>query len=88
LTELRRREPAKERKADYQGAAIDRLHAVAYRLAEAGRSRCVGLQPTAPEPASPAPKASGQRREIAAKAPQGALPLGPVIVRAGKPRPR
>jgi hypothetical protein len=35
LTELRQREASKDRRADY-GAVIDRLHALAYRLTEAG----------------------------------------------------
>jgi hypothetical protein len=57
LTELRQREASKERRADY-GAAIDRLHALAYRLTEAGPVRTVGLpaRPAAPVPEpSPAP---------------------------------
>ena len=81
LTELRQHEASKDRRADY-GAVIDRLHALAYRLTEAP-GRTIGLPKprAAPAPIAPAPSA-------AAKPPQAALPLGPVIVRARKPRPR
>ena len=80
LAELRQREASKDRRADY-GAVIDRLHALAYRLTEAP-SRTIGLpKAAASAPIAPAPSA-------AAKPPQAALPLGPVIVVARKPKPR
>jgi len=55
-------------------AAIDRLDALAYRLSEAARPAPARKPP-------PAPKAAGAT-------PQGALPLGPVVVVARKPRRR
>jgi hypothetical protein len=85
LTELRQLEASKDRRADY-GAVIDRLHALAYRLTEApsrtiGRAAMPARVPKPPTTAATAP-------EPRAKPPQAALPLGPVIVRARKPRPR
>ena len=56
LTDLRQREPGKERRADYT-AAIDRLHALAYRLErDAVPGRTVGppATPAAPQAAKPA----------------------------------
>ena len=84
LTKLRQQEASKDRRADY-GAVIDRLHALAYRLTEApsrtiGRAAMPARVPKPPTPAASTP--------VAPKPPQAALPLGPVIVRARKPRPR
>jgi hypothetical protein len=71
LTELRQREANKDRRADY-GAAIDRLHALAYRLIEARPSRTIGLSPRR---SAPVPE-----RAPAPAPPQRTLPLGPVVV--------
>jgi hypothetical protein len=56
-------------------AAIGRLDALAYRLTEAAA------------PAPPAPKPAA-RPPVPSPQPQAALPLGPVIVVARKPRRR
>ena len=86
LTELRQQEPGKERKADYQ-TAIDRLHALAYRLERDAvqTGRVVDLPPkpafTETTPAFPKPAPAE-----AVPKPHPSLPLGPVIVRARRPR--
>jgi hypothetical protein len=76
LRELRQRARDRAVLGAYQ-AALDRLDALAYRLAEAG-STPIPL-PTTPEPQASAPAPSPS---------QAALPLGPVIVVARKPRRR
>jgi len=73
LKELRQRTNDRALLGAYQ-AAIDRLDALAYRLSEAARPAPARKPP-------PAPKAAGAT-------PQGALPLGPVVVVARKPRRR
>jgi hypothetical protein len=75
LKDLRGRTNDRALLGSYQ-AAIDRLDALAYRLTEAGST---------PAPA-PAPKPP--RAVAAPSSPQAALPLGPVIVVARKPRRR
>jgi hypothetical protein len=75
LKDLRRNTGDRALLGSYQ-AAIDRLDALAYRLTEAGST---------PAPA-PAPKPP--RAVAAPSSPQAALPLGPVIVVARKPRRR
>lgn len=76
LNEIRDREQSRDLKSAYT-AAIDRLHAVAYRLQLAPpKARVIGLPGRkTPPPAAPEP-------------PQRALPLPPVIVRARKPKRR
>jgi hypothetical protein len=69
----------RERDSVLQGAyraAIDRLHALTYRIKVKPETHVIGLpvKQTAPPPA-PEP-------------PQRTLQLGPVIVKARKPRPR
>jgi hypothetical protein len=71
LGRLRQRTPDRALLGAYQ-AAIDRLDALAYRLSEAARPAPAWKPP--PDPATGA-------------TPQGALPLGPVVV-ARKPRRR
>ena len=74
LKDLRRRPGDRALLGTYQ-AAIDRLDSLSYRLTEAGSA-------PAPAPAAkPTPVAS-------AAPPQAALPLGPVIVVARRPRRR
>jgi hypothetical protein len=76
LRELRQRTGNRALLGAYQ-AAIDRLDALAYRLTEAGAKPAPAPAPAAPKPPAPVPAP-----------PQGALPLGPVIVVARKPRRR
>jgi hypothetical protein len=92
LTELRQHEASKDRRADY-GAVIDRLHALAYRLTETpsrtiGRAAMPARVPKPPRRFGASPTTAATAPEPRAKPPQAALPLGPVIVRARKPRPR
>ena len=80
LKELRQRTRDRALAGSFQ-AAIDRLEALAYRLNEAAATvrSAVPPAPSAPIP-EPAP--------LPPPAPQRALPLGPVIVVARKPRRR
>lgn len=73
--DLRQRSGDRTLLGAYQ-AAIDRLDALAYRLTEAG------------SPAPPAPKPELPKPVPAPSTPQAALPLGPVIVVARRPRRR
>lgn len=68
LADMRQAAPGKERKADFQ-AAIDRLHALAYRLErDATPGRVIGLPaPTLAKAAAPAPTSA----KAAPKPPQG-----------------
>lgn len=77
LAQLRDRERVKEVRAAYQ-VAIDRLHSLIYRLNQP-QPRTIGL---------PTPPASAPSPEPDPSPLQPPLPLGPVIVRANKPRRR
>ncbi len=77
LERMRERERDKALRGAYV-AAVDRLHALAHWLGQPRPGGIVGAP--ARQPAAPAPAAAPQ--------PQAALPLGPVIVRARKPKPR